>query len=93
MGYHLTASNGTGKEISTFHYNHKSTKGERVLHKALKVGYIDDNEELVREYSKGAILEAKSVINKISESDMEMDFLNDCLNEINNGGLITIKFN
>ena len=94
MGYSITARDNKGEEISYFHYNDVSKQDERYLHKVLGVGYIVDNNLLVRPYSKGAILDAKSKMVKITGTLPEQDFLENCLVYIREiGNNITITFN
>lgn len=94
MSYSITARDNKGEEISYFHYNDRSKQDERYLHKVLGVGYIVDNNLLVKSYSKGAILDAKSKLVRLTGVLPELDFINECLTHVNEfHNNITITFN
>ena len=92
MGFHITETNRYGESNATFHY--PESEKDRVLHKVLGVGYIKDNTELKRVYSKGQLLEAKSKLLGISNTLGEQDFIDLCLLDIKDTNHnITIIFN
>jgi hypothetical protein len=91
MGFHLFAKNFKGEDFAYFHLNDNDK--ERILHKALGVPTIGFP-ECTRPYSKGKLLDAKSYLNKLSNTLDEIDFVQKCLTEINlTANPITITFN
>jgi hypothetical protein len=92
MGFHITETNRYGESNATFHY--PDSEKDMVLHKVLGVGYIKDNTELKRTYSKGQLLEAKSKLLGISNTLLEVDFIDLCLLDVKDTNHnITITFN
>jgi len=90
MGYSITATDKNGNEVSYFHIPIHDK--DRLLHKALKV-YQKGFPELSKVYSKGMLLDSKSYLNKLSKTELELHFINECLDAISNGKTIIITFN
>jgi hypothetical protein len=94
MGFHIWGKNKFGEDCGFFHY--PPTDKDRPLHKVLGVGYLkEDSKELVRNYSIGDLLKAKSDLLPISNTLSEQDFLDKCLlsSKESNNNPITITFN
>ena len=90
MGYHIWAKNRFGEDVSFFHYD--NTDKDRPLHKVLKVN--NPTSEIIKSYSKGDILQAKSDLLPVTNTLPEQDFLSRCLSAINetrNNILITFN--
>lgn len=92
MGYSIQAKTATGEEIDYFHYPNKDI--DRPLHRVLGVGYIKDQTKIVKQYSLGSLLEAKSKLMDITGTLGEQDFLDRGIAETKESRKpITITFN
>lgn len=93
MGFSITAKDKGGTSIlATFHY--PESDKDRPLYKVLGVGYLKDNKEVTRVYSKGNILQAKSELVGVSNVLPENDFLDTLIVEfLINPNTIQITFN
>lgn len=78
MGLHVIAKNKYGEEISYYHF--PATEKDRPLHRALGVKEITaTSPEIIKSYSLGDLLHAKSHLMTVSGTLDQQDFLENCI--------------